>query len=210
MNYSLAQIILVAGNSDGEDAIWMQMLVLVVLAVLLAIGSLIKTRVNKFKDHQQYYPEYARSPHTQRRRQIKPLKELKDKCLGIFLKTAQTKAVVEEPVFDFDARDITGRQKPKNELVKEKGKDLHSGMEILELDFLLSVIENTKGDDKSDVTMRKLNFSELLRRGEQNRIDSNALTVYAVNQGDLYGKVIQFEAMKELAKITAHKIKHKC
>ena len=76
-------------------------------------------------------------------------------------------------------------------------------MDLLELDFLLSIVENTKGNDQNDVTMRKLNFNEVLRRGKQNQIDSNAFAVYAVNPGNLYGKDIQCEATKELARRTA-------
>jgi hypothetical protein len=82
---------------------------------------------------------------------------------------------------------------------KERGEDLESGMELLELDFLLGVIENTDGDDKNDVTMRKLAFNEITRRQQQNEIDSFALKVYAINDNNLYGKDIQCEAMKELS-----------
>jgi len=75
-------------------------------------------------------------------------------------------------------------------------------MDLLELDFLLSIVENTKGNAQNDVTMRKLNFNEVLRREKQGQIDSNALAVYAVNAGNLYGKDIQCEATKELARRT--------
>jgi hypothetical protein len=85
------------------------------------------------------------------------------------------------------------------------GRDLAGGMELLELDFLLGVIESTDGDDKNDVTMRKLSFNELLRREQLDTIDSNALKVYAVNNGDLYGKDIQCEAMKKLTERTTRK-----
>ncbi len=94
------------------------------------------------------------------------------------------------------------QEKWENELLTEKNRDLQSGMELLELDFLLSIVENTKGNAQNDVTMRKLNFNEVLRREKQEQIDSNALTVYAVNAGNLYGKDIQCEATKELARRT--------
>lgn len=81
-------------------------------------------------------------------------------------------------------------------------KDLGSGMEILEMDFLLGVVENTKGDDKNDVEMRKLVFNELLRREQLDAIDSNALKVYTVDEDKLYGKNIQCEAMKKLTERT--------
>ena len=95
------------------------------------------------------------------------------------------------------------QEKLENELTIGKNKDLHRGMDLLELDFLLSIVENTNGNDQNDVTMRNLNFNEVLRREKQNQIDSNALVVYAMNSGNLYGKDIQCEATKELAKRTA-------
>ena len=87
----------------------------------------------------------------------------------------------------------------------QRTEDLESGMELLELDFLLGIIENTEGADKNDVTMRKLCFNEVIRRTQQNEIDSNAMKVYAINENNLYGKDIQCEAMKELALRTEHK-----
>lgn len=87
---------------------------------------------------------------------------------------------------------------------------MNSGMELLGQDFLLKVIEDANGDgDEKDVTMRKLNFKELLRRGKLDQIDSKALREYAINKGNLYGKDIQFEAMKHLAERTAKGNKHK-
>ena len=103
--------------------------------------------------------------------------------------------------------ETAGEEKPKDESARERGKDLHSGMELLELDFLLSIVEDTKGDDENDVTMRKLNFNELLRRDQLNEADSHSLAVYVINEGKLYGKDIQCEAMKELTTRTAHKSK---
>ncbi|MHC4132114.1 MAG: hypothetical protein ACYSSP_09335 [Planctomycetota bacterium] len=91
----------------------------------------------------------------------------------------------------------------EKEVVMEKNKDLNSGMELLEMDFLLGIVEHTASSDSKDVTMRRLNFDELLRRGNLDRIDSHALAVYAVNAGDPYGKEIQCEATKELSRRTA-------
>jgi len=85
------------------------------------------------------------------------------------------------------------------EAAKEsKERNLTGGMELLELDFLLSVIENTKGNDRNDVTMRKLSFNELIHREQADTIDSNALKVYAIDKNSLYSKVIQCEAMRVL------------
>ena len=91
---------------------------------------------------------------------------------------------------------------------KEGNKDLQSGMEMLELDFLLSIVENTDGNDPNDVTMRKLNFYELLRRQQLNAIDSNALKVYAVNEHNLYDKTIQCRALNVLTERTVRKGKN--
>lgn len=96
----------------------------------------------------------------------------------------------------------------KSEFNKNREKDLAGGMEILELEFLLSIIENTEGNDKNDVAMRRLTFDELLRRDQVDTIDSSALKVYAMNEGSLYGKVIQCEAMKMLTERTTRKGRH--
>jgi hypothetical protein len=92
----------------------------------------------------------------------------------------------------------------KNKPVKRE-EDMFSGMELLELDFLLGVIENTSGNDSNDVSMRKLSFNELLRRQQRNEIDSYAMKIYAIDEDDLYGKDIQCEALKELAERTARR-----
>ena len=193
---------MVASDSGGEDVFWMQMLVLLVLAALWGVYSLVKTGANKLEDQQRGYPEYAGAGHTRVRQLNKALKALKNRRFSIFLKTGQAKPVIKEPVFDFDARKMASRERAKDELAKERGRDLHSGMEMLELDLLVSIVENTKGDDKDDVMIRKFSFSELLRREQLNAAGGNALKVYAMNEGNLYGKDIQCEAMKKLAERT--------
>ena len=180
----------------------MQMLVLVILAASVGIYSLVKARAKQFGEREQDYAGVAGSAQTQPRWQNKTLRELKDKRIGVFSKAAQSKALIEEPVFDFGVSDIASRGKLKNELAKGRGKDLAGGMEMLEQDFLVRTVEKTKGDDNDDVMMQKLGFNELLRRGQLKAADSSALKVYAVNKGNLYGKDIQCEAMKELAERT--------
>jgi hypothetical protein len=46
MNYILAQLVLAARKSD-EDTGWMQILVVVILAIFYAVGSIVKARANK-------------------------------------------------------------------------------------------------------------------------------------------------------------------
>lgn len=156
-----------ARNSEGEDTIWVQMLVLVILAVSLAVFSLARAKANKLK--------------------------IRDPSLG--------------PRDPFERRETSnGRRVSKSPAAKpnrKSEKDLNSGMELLELNFLLNIVENTNGgDDEKDVIIRKLNFKELLRRGKLNQADSNALKIYAINKGNLYGKDIQCEAIKSLAERT--------
>jgi hypothetical protein len=105
--------------------------------------------------------------------------------------------------------ELGGPQESNGEAGMEKrtraGRNLAGGMEMLEMDFLLGVIEATDGDDKNDVAMRKLSFNEVLRRNQQSEIDSPAMTVYAVDSRQLYGKDIQCAAMKELTRRTEQK-----
>jgi len=104
---------------------------------------------------------------------------------------------------------LDGAEENAGETVMEKKtkaqRNLAGGMDLLELDFLLGVIENINGEDKNDVAMRKLAFNEALRRNQQNEIDSAALSVYAVDEKGLYGKDIQCAAMKELYRRTEQK-----
>lgn len=188
MNVLLTQTILAARNSEGEDTIWVQMLVLVILAVSLGIFSLVKAKANKFKGHDQH--QSGRHRHWQ----IQPLPGL-----SAHRELSSSAPTVGPNVNEH--KKFVG--KALKELTRETEKDLHGGMELLGLDFLLSIVENTNGVDEKDVTIRKLNFKELLRRGKLNQADSNALKTYAINKGNLYGKDIQCEAMKNLAERTA-------
>jgi hypothetical protein len=166
MAYARWLTLLAARNNEGDDTIWVQILVIVILAVAFSIFWLAKAKANKSEGEDTPQPQ--------------------QKFVG---KT-------------FNLSNIA-RAKSKD-LHKKRERDLQSGMELLGQDFLLKVVENTNdGSDEKDVTMRKLNFKELQRRGKLNQADSNALKVYAVNKSNLYGKDIQCEAMKSLAERTA-------
>lgn len=107
--------------------------------------------------------------------------------------------IVELGAAEETAGEATMEKKPRT------GRNLAGGMDLLEMDFLLGVIENTDGEDKNDVAMRRLSFNEVLRRNQQSDIDSAALSVYAVDEKELYGKDIQCAAMKELTRRTEQK-----
>lgn len=196
---ALPQVILAAGNSDGEGTFWTNILVLAVLAVLLGIGSLIKTKRGrkKYKEEDYYHGEGDDSGYAQLHRLNKAVKGPKGNGLGIPIKTIKPKTTVEEPVFDFATCEIVSETKITSALGKER--DLASGMELLEQGFLVKVVEKIQGSDKNDVMMRKLSFNELLRREQLKAAGSDALKVYARNEGNVYGKDVQCEAMKELA-----------
>lgn len=202
MNYFLAQIVPFANSTDGEETFWIQILVLVVLGGIVGIGSLIKTRSNRFKTQEEYSSKGVGRSYIRRGQPTEAVKELKDKYHSIFLKTAQSKTNTEKSMFDLEAADAAGRGKQKDKIGKVKDRDVNSGMEILELDFLLGIIENTKGNNENDVMMRKLVFNELIRRGQLNVVDSNALNVYSINKDKVYNKEVQCGAMMELAERT--------
>jgi len=204
MNELLIRAILAATNSDGDDAIWMQMLVLVILVAFFGIVSLIKTKSNKVRKHQQDYPEYGPCGAAQKRWrwQIQPLRR----------DIAQRKAVAQQSLAKTQNAGVHSSKPPKEPMLDfgasdmaKTDKDVQSGMELLGLDFLLSIVENTEGDDQNNVTMRKLNFDELVHRKQLHTVDSSALKVYATDASNLYGKAIQCEAMKQLAQRTAHR-----
>ncbi|MHC4545893.1 MAG: hypothetical protein ACYS9C_15140 [Planctomycetota bacterium] len=194
MTHLIAEIILAAGNSDEESTFWIQMLVLVVLGGVVGIVSLIKARAKRFKTQKEQHRSVGSGgPYSQRGRQIKAVK---DKYVEFFLKTARQKTNTKEPMLDFETAGKVGGGKQKTE------RDLNSGMEILDLDFLVKVVENTKGRSKKDVQMRKLIFNELLRRDQLSAVDSKKLRIYTVNKRKLYDKKIQSGAMKALAERT--------
>jgi hypothetical protein len=86
---------------------------------------------------------------------------------------------------------------PPKPLVKKR--NLSGGMELLARNFLVGVVEQTNSPDKRDIEMRRLCFTELTRRGELWALASNALKIYTLDEGGLYGKIIRYEAMAELA-----------
>ncbi len=99
-------------------------------------------------------------------------------------------------MFDFEAADKVSNGEHKED------RDVSSGMELLDLDFLVKIVENTKGRNKKDVMMRKLVFDELLRREQVAAVDSKALNIYTMNKSKLYNKEIQCAAMRKLTERT--------
>ena len=190
MNVLLTQTILAARNSEGDDTIWVQMLVIVILAVFLGIFSLARAKANKSKVEDLLASGRSHGPQSRQ-------KWAKPSLAGPAGKTSNLSGAARAKSEDL-------RKKREKDGPSHPSRDLQSGMELLGQDFLLKVVENTNdGDDEKDVAMRKLNFKELQRRGELSQADSKALKKYAINKGNLYGKDIQCEALKKLAERTA-------
>ena len=193
MAHFIAEIILAAGSTDEDSTFWIRMLMLAVLLAVVGLGSLIKTKAKKLKAQKQHWAGDKSRPQNQRDEQTRAVK---DKYIEFFLKTAPIKKITKEPMFDFEASEKISSGK------QQEGRDVSSGMEILDLDFLVKIVENTKGRDKKDVMMRKLVFEELIRREQVGAVDSKALNIYTMNKSKLYSKKIQCGAMKALAERT--------
>lgn len=212
---SFLQIIVAAGDDYGENTFWVQILVFLLVAVSLGLYSLVKKKPEQLKRHKQRLAEQVRIYHTKSHRQLKLggkyITRLKSAAQKYVVKARDTRLHIphfaKKPMLDFDSPAMVGRG--KYEPAAERNADLNSGMELLELYFLLSIVQDTDGDNKNDVTMRKLNFNELLRRAKLDQVSSSVLKVYAINQDNLYGKAIQCEATRELARRTSCKSKHK-
>ncbi|MBN1391313.1 MAG: hypothetical protein JW947_00750 [Sedimentisphaerales bacterium] len=176
MNILVIQLILAARSNQDDESFWGQMLVLVIVAAFLGSFWLSRAKAGKLKKQDNF--------------ENRPLH-----------KTARlAEAAARSAVKTF--KNLTAKKEKDG--ISHLSRDLQSGMELLELDFLLKVVESANGDsDEKDVAMRKLNFIELLRRGRLNQLDSSALKNYALNKDNIYGKDIQCEAIKILAERTA-------
>ncbi len=203
MNPFLKQIILVAGVGDWENAIWMQILVIVILAASWGVYTFVRNKPDNLKENKKNLrstrPDYTGSSW-QFRQQSTSFSRHKEKhqadIQDIHVHTAKATRSALVPL---DSSNISNQQKAKRLSSRKRTRNTKGGMDLLDLDILLQVVHNTEGKDENDVTIRKLAFNELIRRQNQNCINSIALTIYAVNKGKLYDKGIQCEAMRELA-----------
>jgi hypothetical protein len=206
MNSFLRQIIFVAGVGDWENAIWMQILVIIILAALWGVYTFVKNRPDSLKENKKLKstrPDYSR-PSWQFHQQSTSLSQHKEKHQADIKDVNFHTAKSPKSTFvSIDNSYTTDRQKAKRISSRKRTRNTKGGMELIDPDILLQIVDNTEGKDENDVTIRKLAFNELIRRQNQSWINSIALTVYAVNKGKLYDKGIQCEAMKELAERTS-------
>lgn len=188
---------ILAQGRGGDDTVWVQLLVIVVLAAGIGVYSLVRNKTHKHQDQEDHtsYPGRV-GGQRQWRWKIQPLH--KD--------TEQVKATVGAPLPKPQKAESAAVRVRKQQTfgfaTESKAGDLQSGMEILELGFLLQIVEDTSGDDVNDVTMRRLCFDEILRRDKLNRVSSKALKIYAKDEQGFYGSQIQCESLKQLSQRT--------
>lgn len=190
-------MVLAASGNEVEETIWVQLLVLVMLAAGVGVYTFVRKRTKQFEE-QKDYPDYRRWSLSL---QGLEKKIMNAKRTGIYSETIEREEDIEKgPVFESGAVVIAGDSRLTDEAAREK--DLGGGMEMLEQDLLVRIVEQIEGQDECDVIMRKLSFGELVRRGQLGAAESKALKVYATNSGNLYSKDIQCQAMRELAERT--------
>lgn len=183
----------------------MQMLMLLMLAGGCGVYSLAKSSSRRQascgrKDgKQRRYITVKEHVDTMnwRDKSIERLKEIKRRTANTGRRVLHTKAVV-KAIDKIVEAGMSATDATKGALQKS-ARNTFGGMELLELDFLLEVIERMEEDSEYDLTMQKLVFGELVRRGQLGKADSKALVTYATDEKGVYGKEIQRAAMEELA-----------
>jgi hypothetical protein len=159
--------------ADGEDAIYLQLLVVVILAAAGGVYTLARSRARK-----------GRPWHLPRKPAF--LSQLTSPRSA----ASQTAATVEPAV---------------SEIPAPKKRDTKTGLEIVNREFLVEVVERTDAVDNLDISMRSMCFDELVRRNELSALSSEALKVYVLNESEFFSKTIRREAMTQLAGRTGQK-----
>lgn len=199
MRALLALAMLAAYNNDA-DTIWVTMLVFVILAAGVGLWSFVKRKqaeFNKQKEDYSYYNTTSQSADGKWRWKLQEKGKVETQ------KKHFTVTPSPQSSSDLEFSSISTAVTVKRTSTGRKGVDLQSGIELLDLDFLVNIVGSIELDDSTDVSMHKLSFEELIRRKQLNRIASRVLKEYALDKDNVYGKSIQCEAIKELAIRTA-------
>jgi hypothetical protein len=154
---------------DSEETLWVQLLVIVVLAAGGGVYTLAKSRAKRIR------------------------RTANDEIIETLISRPSSFVTRQ---FNQDGRRTTGR-------------DLKSGMELLEKEFLVGVVEHIDAADNQDIAMRGMCFAELVRRGQLSALLSEALKAYILDEGGFFGKTVQREAMAELAGRTEKELRVK-
>jgi hypothetical protein len=199
--------------SDGDETIWVQMLMVVILAAGGGIYAFIKTRPGPRRGsrgpisiHRNIFNRgidgVSRLIKTTGRQiplnRPAPLQGPGER--RVISRTSninyQTPAVI-ETVVQSDTQRSGG---PASETKK---RDLKSGMELLQGGFLVKIVEQPANAAGLDIEMQKMCFAEMQRRNELEAVSSEALETYTIDEAGHYGKTIQRQAMEELFRRTA-------
>ncbi len=168
------------GAVEDEGTFWIQLLMIVILAVGAGAYVMVK----------------ARSKRIERQARDETIETIIAHPAASFAGAEpERRAEPPKPL-------VTGHAFPERPAVSEikpRQKDLSGGMELLARNFLVSVVERIDSPDQRDIEMRRLCFTELGRRGELWAIASAALKGYTLDADGFYGKIIRCEAMAELA-----------
>jgi hypothetical protein len=195
MGTFLIQAVIAAYSNDGE-AIWVTMLVFVVIAAGAGVWSFVKKKPGRLDEQQEDLPYYSSSSEAGLNKWKWPLQQQEaiETHTKHFAATSLTKPSLDLEIASAKIPISRKRVSADRKQVNRKG-----GMELLDLDFLLSVVSDTEHNGSADVTMRKLIFKEIIRRKRLSEIKSSVLKEYVLNKGGLYSKDIQCEAIEELA-----------
>ena len=194
--------------SDGEEAFWAQLLMVVMLAAGGGIYAFVKTR-----------PASRRG----KRGPISIHRNILDhgiERVSRLIKTAGKRISLKRPApqqSPGEYRVITqmpeiNYQTPAivETVVKSgaKGRNLKSGMELLTGGFLVKMIESRFAGAAAglDIEMQKMCFAEMKRRNELEAVSSEALKIYIVDKAGHFGKTIQRQAMEELFRRTGQQV----
>jgi hypothetical protein len=209
---------------DNEEAFWIQLLVIVILAAGVGVFGVIKKhrarygsarelirrifgtlrrRTSEFRPFdlvRRFTPQVTQAGqaivHAIRRTQTKLGNRFNP--VAATLKIENRKSMEQESLPTARTSRPT-RSEAQGPLRKSGSRDFNSGMELLTRDFLVEVVERTGSVEMHDVTMRNLCFTELVRRGELGAVSSDALKTYTLNTEGVFDKSIRYQAMKELA-----------
>lgn len=188
-------------GSDSEDMVWITVLVFAIFGAGVAIWSFVKKKPRIFEneDDYSYYPQSSSPEHQKWSWQTKTKTTFPEgnsffKTVPPIEHTAGQPVVVSQAALEPKVA-----HKPQRTQSSRKNAYLKGGLELLETNFLLNIVNDTKPDDKTDATIRKICFQELMRREQLYHINSNSLKVYSLNKNKLYGKKIQCAALQQLA-----------
>ena len=179
----ILQNFLATGVGDSEGTFWVVILMIVLLSCGAGIWSVVKRRTGE-KDWQMeeiLYPSQTQEQTMESKKIAYEVISPEGNSVSLSTKDEQLQPATPQ------------RQRQK------KNSDRENGLELLDLSFLIKVVGKVENGEEHDIEMRKIAFSELVRREELCRIEGNILKVYAKNPSNLFNKSIQCQAIAELA-----------